>query len=629
MSGICAVWHRENFGRVTETLSAVTAGLSLTPEEEVQRRIDGSAGIAVSARFGTQQIYENSRVLLFCDAQLYNEKELGNTSGRQEEVAENQKTAALLAALYEKSGCEFVEKLQGCFSVIVWDRREKKLLAAIDGFGMSRLAYFDNGKVLLVATRIDALMRSGEPDAKINPRAIANVLNIGANLGPDTAFTSIRRLLPGNLLLASRAGTQVRKYWDMRYGIGEDGDESRLSRKLESVVEQAVAAHCKQDEFGTLGAFLSGGTDSSTVVGMMSRLRKGAVKAFSIGFQEQPFNELEYAAIAARKFQAEHHTYLVGPDDCFQALPLMVRAFDEPFGNSSAVPTYFCARLAAQHDVKALLAGDGGDELFGGNERYREDQIFAVYHKLPQALRKRLIEPILARAPRRIDLVRRAGNYVRRANMPGIERMMSFQFLVTHAAGEIFEAGFVEELDGYSVTQAPSRYYNEAPARDHLDRLLYADVKITLGDSDLPKVTCMAEMAGIQARFPFLHRPVAEFSGCIPARLKVKGLQKRYLFKKAFGQLLPPEIIAKKKHGFGIPVAPWLKSDKRLREWSRDVLLSRRCFERGYFRREFIEDLFRKHEADDSTYYGDILWSFFVLELWHRQSVDELARIAV
>jgi len=452
-------------------------------------------------------------------------------------------------------------------------------------------------------------------------------LNFSANLGPETVFAGISRIQPGHLLIATQGQTRLRKYWDMRYGAVTDTNEDRLSRKLESVVEQSVALHCKDDEFASMGAFLSGGTDSSTVVGMMNRLGKGKVKAFSIGFQEQSFNELEYANIAARKFQAEHHTYLVSPDDCFEALPLMVRSFDEPFGNSSAIPTYFCAKVAAETGVKALLAGDGGDELFGGNERYRDDQIFQMYHSVPRIFRKGLIEPLLAVVPIKGGVFRRGRGYVRRANMPGIERMMSFQFMVTHRAHEIFEDQFVEALGGYSVMEVPSRYYAEAPARDHLDRILYADVKITLGDSDLPKVTCMAELAGVQTRYPFLDRTVAEFSGCIPANLKVKRLQKRYLFKKAFQKLLPPEIIAKKKHGFGIPVAPWLKSDRRLREWSRDVLLSRRFFERGYFRQSFIEDLLRKHETDDSTYYGDALWCFFVLELWHRQFVDVAARV--
>ncbi len=351
-----------------------------------------------------------------------------------------------------------------------------------------------------------------------------------------------------------------------------------------------------------LGAFLSGGTDSSTVTGMMARTGRGAVKTFSIGFREQTFNELDYAKITAKRFHTKHHTYLVGPEDCFQALPEMVRSFDEPFGNSSAIPTYFCARLAAENGVKALLAGDGGDELFGGNAWYATDKIFDLYQSVPSALRKGLIEPVLsARVPVENGLVSKARNYIRRSNMPGLERVLSYHFLCAHPPARIFEGDFLETIADYSVLDVPYRYYRQAPARDHLDRMLYMDVKIVLGDSDLPKVTTMSELAGVQARFPFLDRAVAEFSGCIPANLKVKGFEKRYLFKRAFKDLLPAEIVKRKKHGFGIPVATWLKSHPKFREFSRDTLLSRRAFQRGYFRRDFIEDLFRKHESDDTS----------------------------
>jgi asparagine synthase (glutamine-hydrolysing) len=273
--------------------------------------------------------------------------------------------------------------------------------------------------------------------------------------------------------------------------------------------------------------------------------------------------------------------------------------------------------------VKTLLAGDGGDELFGGNERYATEQVFEAYRKVPEILRTGFIEPVLARLPKR-GLLRRAGGYIRRANLPGIERMMSFQFLQAHSPAEVFTADFIAALGGYTVSDIPAKHYAQAQARDHLDRLLYVDVKITLADSDLPKVTCMSELAGIQARFPFLDRPVAELTGRIPARLKVKGFEKRYLFKRAFRQLLPPEILSKPKHGFGIPVAHWMKSDKRMRELAYDTLLSARSFGRGYFRRDFIEDVFRNHEAEERTgYYGDTIWTFLALELWHREMVDQ------
>jgi asparagine synthase (glutamine-hydrolysing) len=585
----------------------MSRALALTPTARIEQKSEGAAGVAVCAEFPRQQTIETARVLLACDADLH--------------------SAASLAECYEREGAGFIESLEGGFSFVLWDRRERKLLAVVDGFGINRLVYFEDARSLVVASRLDGIVQAPGMSPEVNPRAIANFLNFGVSLAPETIFRGVQRLLPGCMLSAGNGSTRIKPYWDMRYGVGGETSEERLSRKLEETVERAVAASCREQDFSTIGAYLSGGTDSSTVVGMMSRLGRGPVNTFSIGFEEERFNELGYAAITAKKFNANHHTYLVSAADCFEALPRMVRYFDEPFANSSAIPTYFCGRLAAQHGVKTLLAGDGGDELFGGNERYRTDKIFQFYHSIPHAVRKGLIEPVLKATPS-AGPFGMARSYVRRSNLPGFERFYSYNFLCAHRPEAVFTREFLAALSGYSVLEFPARYFKGAPARDHLDRLLYLDVKITLGDSDLPKVTRMSELAGIVTRFPFLDRSVAELSGRIPAKLKVKGFDKRYLFKRAFRNLLPVEVIQKKKHGFGIPVATWLKTDPRLREFSRDVLFSARARERGYFRRDFLEDLIRKHESDDSTYYGDTLWSFFVLELWHLQFVDVPAGVA-
>jgi len=625
MSGICAVWRKQDPARLADMLAAVNGGLSVAASERMDRKtaLECGAGVAVSAAFATQQVHEDPHVLVACDADLCNEDELRVSAGEK-----NSPVAALIAAMYDRFGSDFPEKLNGNFSVILWDKRERKVLAAVDRFGAKRLVYFQNGKVLLIASRIDALMRSGETGAEVNPRGIANFMNFGVNLAPETVIAGVRRLAPGTLVIASAERTRVSPYWNMHYEAAGDSEE-RLSRELETLVEQAVARQCRNSSPAATGAYLSGGTDSSTVVGMMARLNREPVQAFSIGFQDERFNELGYAEITARKFKANHHTYLVSADDCLEALPHMVRAFDEPFGNSSAIPTYFCARLAAQNGVRTLLAGDGGDELFGGNERYRTDKIFYLYQTAPAALRKRVIEPILNGLPFANGVVGMARRYVRRSNLPGVERYYSYNFLNAHPPEEVFEDDFLAQLGDYSVLELPSRYYHEAPASDHLDRLLFLDVKITLGDSDLPKVTQMSDLAGVQTRFPFLDPAVAEFSGRIPAHLKVKGLEKRYLFKRAFRNLLPIEVLKKKKHGFGIPVSAWLKSDRRFRELSHDALFSTRALTRGYFRRAFLEDLMRRHEADDTAYYGDTVWTFLVLELWHRQFVDTPVGAAV
>jgi asparagine synthase (glutamine-hydrolysing) len=627
MSGVCAIWH-ENPEQLAGTLAGVAGGLALVPAAQVQQRVDSNAGVGVASRFPTQQIYQSPRLLVACDADLLNEDELRGFLEREEEPPGNARTAALLAGLYERFDYGFVEKLRGGFSVVLWDQRERKMFAAIDGFGINRLVYHQGAQVLIVATRIDALARSGI-DLKVNPRAIVNYLNFTSNLAPETIFTEVHRLPPGTILIAEGGKTRLEKYWDMRYGVGNETDEGRLSRTLESTVERAVAVHCKNDAFSSLGAFLSGGTDSSTVVGMMSRMAQGPVKTFSIGYQEQSFNELGYAQIAADRFKTDHHTYLVGADDCLEAFPRILRSFDEPFGNSSAIPTYFCAKLAADNGVKVLLAGDGGDELFGGNERYRSDKVFEAYQAVPQLVRKGLIEPALRLLPFENGLFGKASRYIRRSNLPPAERYFSGYYLRANDPRTILQGEFLAELGDYSVLDIPAGHYRDAPARDHLDRLLYVDLKITLADNDLPKVTCASELAGIQTRFPFLDRAVSEFSGCIPPRLKVKGWEKRYLFKRAFRKLLPVEIIRKKKHGFGIPVSTWMKTDSRMRELTHDTLFSSRARTRGYFEPKAIEELFRMHEiTDDSPYYGDMLWTYLMLELWHLQVVDEPMRMS-
>jgi asparagine synthase (glutamine-hydrolysing) len=626
MSGICAVWRRANPGRVGATLVSVTNGLLLAAQERVAQATDQGAGVGASALYDTQQIFETPRILIACDADLDNGDELRREAGEIGPAPREAGTAALLAACYVRFGCRFIEKLRGGFSFVLWDRRERQLVAGMDHFGIKRLVYYHDDRVLLIGSRVDAVMQSGEIADEVNPGAIANILNFSISSAPGTIFAKVRRLEPGKMLIADERQFRIEKYWDMRYDERHGTSEEQFSKELESLVERSVATQCRQNEFADLGAFLSGGTDSSTVVGMMARLQRGPAQAFSIGFHEQEFDELEYARLAARTFQAKHHIYHVSPADCYEALPRMVRYYDEPFGNSSAVPTYFCARLAAENGVKVLLGGDGGDELFGGNEYYRTEKIFELYQAVPKLLRKGMIEPVLAMLPFENGLVGKAKKYVRRSNMPRVQRILSYHFLCTHSLEEVFEPEFVKQLADYSPLDAVAQHYDKAPTSDPLNRRLYNSVKMVLGDSDLPKVTRMCELAGIRPKFPFLDLSVVEFSGGLPSRLKIKGLEKRYLFKRAFRNLLPPEIIHKRKHGFGIPVAAWMKSDRRLRELSRDVLSSRRMFERGYFRRDFMEKLFQLHEADESSYYGDTLWSFLVLELWHRQFVDEPVR---
>jgi asparagine synthase (glutamine-hydrolysing) len=414
----------------------------------------------------------------------------------------------------------------------------------------------------------------------------------------------------------------VRPYWQMTYeerGRGRDTAASEMRRQTEEAVRRALLGV----EVKHTGAFLSGGTDSSTVVGMMGRLTGERVQAFSIGFREERYNELEYAELAARHFGAAHYTRLVSAEESFAVVPDLVSAYDEPFGNNSNIPTYLCARMARDAGVRLLLAGDGGDEIFGGNERYRREQVLARYGLIPGPLRHGVIEPLLRHLPAGgLSPLGKAQRYVERASLPNPDRFYSSEFFVARERAWLLHPEFLAAIQGDTPLDVAREHYHGTRARSELNRLMGVDLKITLGDNDLFKVTRAAEVAGVAVRFPLLDVSLVEFTGTLSARDKVRGTEKRYLFKRAFASVLPAEILAKVKHGFGLPVGEWLKTHSGFRELLHDTLRSSRCRNRNYYAPGALESLFRRHAEDHTPYHGDVLWTLLMLELWHRRHGD-------
>jgi asparagine synthase (glutamine-hydrolysing) len=534
----------------------------------------------------------------------------------------------LLLRLYELEGPGFVRRLRGAFALALWDRREHHLLLAVDHFGIRRLYYATGPRGTAFASRLAAVVAAPGQSALPDPGAIYDYLSFGFVPAPETPFPAIRRLPPGHMCHIRQGSTRVEPFWDVRYPE-EDHREERAASSLYRLSHQAVSEALRGLRPGEAGAFLSGGTDSSTVVGLMTRLTGEPVNAFSIGFHEDRYDELDYARLAARHFGATLHTRVVKPEDALAALPGLVDLYDEPLGNNSAIGTLFCAALARERGVTRLLAGDGGDEIFGGNERYRVDQVFARYGRVPEPLRRGLLEPVLLRLPDDMPgILGRARRYIRRASIPNPRRFYSYEFYVAQNAALVLDAEFLRRVPADGPWQVLEDHFRRAEASSELNRLLYLDLKLTIGDNDLFKVTRTAELGGVGVRFPFLNLPLVEFTGTLPASFKVRGLEKRYLFKRAFRSLLPPEILAKRKHGFGVPTAEWLRSHRGIREMARDTLLCPRVDQRGYFRRGALESLFAAHDRESAPFYGDILWSVLMLELWHRRHLDARERAA-
>jgi asparagine synthase (glutamine-hydrolysing) len=592
-------------GPLAEPVGAKRTHFKECHRRDLYMRIDGDE--AVDAFF-----FDDPDFTLICRADLLGSEPLINT-------------AAYLGRLYREQGDRFVVGLRGAFAVILYDHNQRTLKAWVDHFGIEQLVFTEVDHSFAIATSIRSLSVAHRREPKINLAAILDYLQYTCIPGPKTIYEGISKLQPGHQL-KSRPAATTRSYWDIAYYEGHARrPESVWADETRSAVRSAVASSFKNvDGPQKLGCFLSGGTDSSSVAGFVGRLTAQPPRTFSIGFDDARYNEIQYARIAAKHFSADHHEYFVKADD----IPMVVRnaaqIYDEPFGNSSIVPTYHCARLAVEHGVTHLLAGDGGDELFGGNARYADDRVFQRYRRVPRWLRHGVLEPTVSCATRctNIPLLNSAASYVRRSNVPAPDRYFSYSLISSVPCRDLFTPDFIAAVAGHDSLSTARDHFNGAAAQSELNRWLYLDLKITIADNDLRKVTMMSQLAGVTPRFPFLDPTLAEFTGRIPPELKVRGPRLRYIFKKAMQDLLPHEIIVKSKHGFGLPYSVWLADSRPLRDFTFDVLNAARCRQRGYFRTGLLDWLWSQYESVHRGYYGEILWMLLMLELWHVAHAD-------
>jgi asparagine synthase (glutamine-hydrolysing) len=524
-----------------------------------------------------------------------------------------------LTSLYAREGIHGLGRLRGAFALALWDSDRRELVLAVDQVGMHRLYYAVTSDGVAFGSRPGLLRGVPTLDGEPDPTAVYCYLNFGYVPAPMSITPAIRRVDPGCVVTVRDRGVAVERYWDVSYEERSQ-DEAAAAHGAAQLSSEAVARALGDGTSKNTGAFLSGGTDSSTILGLMTRLTGERIHAFSIGFQERRYDELEYAERAARHFGALHHVSRVSPADALEVLPRLVDAYDDPLGNNSAIGAFLCAQLARENGMSRLLAGDGGDEIFGGNERYTTDGVFARYQRIPALLRRGLLEPALAALPEgEKTLIGRAKRYVRRANIPNPRRFYSYEFFFAQAGGDLLSRDFLSSVDPESPWRVLERHFERVRASEELNRLLYLDLKLTIGDNDLYKVTRTADQAGVEVRFPFLDLPLIEHTATWPVAFKVHRGEKRVLFKRAFGELLPTAILRKQKHGFGVPTSQWLRTHAGFVELLHDSLHHADSHVRKYFRAGALDEIVRRHAVDSTAFYGDILWNLLMLELWHRR----------
>ncbi|MBW8886697.1 MAG: hypothetical protein JF616_02970 [Fibrobacteres bacterium] len=568
-----------------------------------------------------QCLYEDEAVLVACDAEIYNGKELAGSAG----VPENAGEAALIAALYRRHGESWFEKVAGIYGVFIYDKGKRKGLAFSDRLGVRPLIVHEDDERIVVATYLASLAGLPGFQATLDHQAVCSYLFMEMIPTPFTIYRSARKLEGGHVLRISGGRTETARVWNMKYPEPKLADEGEMIAGMRRLMRQSVQ---RQAALGVktpeeLGSFLSGGTDSSLIAGLLSELNPGRAKTFTIGFEEPGYDEMEFSRIASNRFKTKADEYYVTRDDIVDALPLIVRAFDEPFANSSVIPTYFCARRARESGVRVIMGGDGGDEIFGGNSRYRD--YYQDFHRFNPAVEMAMSLAVGA-TPKwaQVGPMRKVANYLARKHAPLHERIHAYDLSFYFGKREnIFAAGFLAGQGQFLNAQEIARRILEgAETTDELDRYLYHDLKNTLMDNDLRKVNTMTELAGVQVRYPFLDTELVEFTGLIPSNLKVKDGALRYLYKEAFKDILPLEIINKKKHGFGLPVVQWMFRKGRFNDMLRDALFDGRLKARGIFHDAFVDGLYKRAQADKTAYFGYFLYYIFFLELWLREHVD-------
>ncbi len=567
---------------------------------------------------GQQPIYntDNTKLIVF-NGEIYNYLELKkDLESRGHKFRTNSDTETIIRA-YDEYGPDCVKLLRGMFAFAIWDSREQSLFMARDRVGKKPLFYTVTASGEFVfGSELKVLLTHGEVTRDVDPGSLDAYLTFGYVPEEFCIFKGVHKLEPGHFLIFKDGEVRTGKYWDFDYSQERlTGSEDEIAGDLLGHLRDAVKVRLISEV--PLGAFLSGGVDSSAIVGLMSEIMDQPVKTFSIGFNEDSFSELKYARIAAGHFKTDHHEFIVTPE-LVNVVDELVWHFDEPFADPSSLPTYMVSKLAREY-VTVVLSGDGGDELFAGYTRYVTNRNRSGIEKLPQGIRKNLMRPLIAALPHNTP----GKNYLFNISLDAAGRYIDS---ISHFNGprkrKLYSEATQNKMNGTFALgeKLYRRIAGSSGDRDQIDNLLYLDSKTYLPGDILTKVDRMSMASSLEARSPLLDHKLIEYVTRIPSHLKLKGGETKYIFKKAIEGFVPREILYREKQGFGVPINEWI--NLQLKDRIRDTLADRRTLERGYFDPKYIGILLDEHARGrrDHSY---PLWTLWMLELWHRKYIDE------
>jgi asparagine synthase (glutamine-hydrolysing) len=569
---------------------------------------------------GDQPIYNEDRsIVVVLNGEIYNFRELRRRLEASGHVFSTDGDTEVIAHLYEEEGSNCVRSLDGMFAFGLWDGRHRRLLLARDRVGKKPLFYAQRTGAMTFASELRALVADGEVKRELDPRALDCFLAYGYIPAPLSIYAGARKLPPASVLVYEDGACEISRYWQLDYSRKRAAHErDALVEETRETITGAVRRRMIADV--PLGAFLSGGVDSSAVVAAMAEVSSGPVKTFSIGYEDDEFNELPFARVVAERFGTDHHEFVVDPD-AIAMLPKIVRHYGEPFADASAIPSFYVSELTREH-VTVALNGDGGDESFGGYSRYVGNLVAERLARLPAPIRV-----AAAAAGARLPASGRMNSTISRLQRLGGGLALSAaerygRYMACFDAGQreaLYSDGLKALIGESTAPEVIAGPWRRASGASALDVMLEVDVESYLPGDLLVKMDVATMAHALEARSPLLDVAVMELAASIPASMKVRGLEKKVILRDALRGLIPSEILDRPKQGFAVPLAGWLRND--LRDWARDILFDPLTASRGYFDQAYVRRMFDRHVAGEEDA-SPRIWALLVLELWHREFAD-------
>lgn len=563
---------------------------------------------------------EDETIWVIFNGEIYNFLQLREELIKKGHIFTTRSDTEVIAHLYEEEGEGFVHQLNGMFAIAIWDKQKSRLLLIRDRLGIKPLHYAIFKGQIIFASEIKAILQADFP-RKIDYNAFSQFFTFEYIPAPRTIFQGIEKLLPGHMLTADSRGIKIHSYWDVSQEIArnEIPDEAFYREEIYRRLRESVRKRLISDV--PLGVFLSGGMDSSSITALMSEVSPSRVKSFSIGFKEHSFNELNYAKTVADHFRTEHKEFIVESGMVKELVPALIPFLDEPLADASIIPTFLISKLAREH-VTVALAGDGGDELFGGYDTYKAYKVARFYRKVPKFIRDSLVKKIVFLLPassKRLSFEFKAKKFISGIDYPPeIANVLWWGAYGPSEKEELFSAEIAEKTDEDIFTPVYSHLEN-CKARTTFDRLTYLDLKLYLQDDLLVKVDRMSMANSLEIRVPFLDHEFVGFAATVPSSLKLKGLTAKYILKKTMAKVLPEEILTRKKIGFDIPLGIWIRNE--LKDFVTDILSQTHLKEHGFFNAPYIENLLKEH-FNGIHNHRQLLWPLIIFQFWYNHYME-------